>query len=79
MEECATAARSRGFPLFALQGKGLCFFGSVADVQKSQQKVADGACNELPCAASAATCLGYANKVYILIGAHIPRGVPPSK
>ncbi len=72
IDECAAAARSRGFPLFALQGYGQCFFGSMADVQRSQQKIADGDCNGLPCPASAATCLEYINKVYILIGAHIP-------
>jgi hypothetical protein len=72
VEECATEARRRGFPLFALQGKGLCFFGSVADVQMSQYRLDDGACNDVPCPASAATCRGYVNKVYIMIGEHIP-------
>jgi hypothetical protein len=72
VEECAGAARSRGFPLFALKGYGQCFFGSVPDVQRSQQKLADASCNSLPCAASAATCRGYINKVYMLLGMHTP-------
>jgi hypothetical protein len=75
VDDCAAAARSRGFPLFALQGYGQCFFGSMADVQRSQQKLADGDCNDLPCPASAATCRGYVNKVYILIGTY-PSGTP---
>ncbi len=72
VDDCAAAARSRGFPLFALQGYGQCFFGSMADVQRSQQKLADGDCDGLHCPASAATCRRYVNKAYILIGMHIP-------
>ncbi len=72
VEECAREARSRGFPLFALQGKGQCAFGSVADVQMSQQKLDDGACNDVPCPAAAATCRGYVSKVYIMLGEQTP-------
>jgi hypothetical protein len=73
VDECAAAARDRGFPLFALQGKGQCFFGSVADVARipASQKLADAACNDLPCPASAAICPATTNKVYFLIGTHI--------
>jgi hypothetical protein len=58
VEECSAAARSRGFPLFALQGKGQCFLGSMADIARIQAygKLADAACNDLPCPASAVTC-----------------------
>ncbi len=79
VDECATAARSRGFPLFALQGKGLCFFGSVADVQMSQLRLGDGGCYDVPCPASAATCSGYTNKVYMLIGEHTPLPILPKQ
>jgi hypothetical protein len=74
IDECAAAARSRGFPVFALQGKGQCFFGSMADVARLQasQKLSDDRCNNLPCPASAATCPGRINKVFFLIGAHTP-------
>jgi hypothetical protein len=76
VEACSAAARSRGFPLFALQGKGQCFFGSMADIARIQasRKLADAACNDLPCPASAATCPKSTNKVYILIGTYISLG-----
>jgi hypothetical protein len=72
VDECAAAARSRGFPVFALQGYGQCFFGSMADVARLQvsQKLSDDLCANLPCPASAATCPSYINEVYILIGMH---------
>jgi hypothetical protein len=74
IDECAAAARSRGFPVFALQGKGLCFFGSMADVARIQAslKLYDDKCSSLPCPASAATCPERINKVYVLIGVHTP-------
>jgi hypothetical protein len=73
VDECAAAARSRGFPLFALQGKGQCFFGSMADVARVQasQSKSDETCNDLPCPTSATTCRTFINKVYMLTGAHI--------
>jgi hypothetical protein len=76
LDECAAAARSRGFPVFALQGYGQCFFGSMTDVARLQasQQLSDDVCSSLPCPASAATCPGYINKVYILIGARMPWG-----
>jgi hypothetical protein len=72
IDECAAAARSRGFPVFALQGKGQCFFGSMPDVARLQtsKKLSDDKCSSLPCPASAATCPERINKVYFLIGAH---------
>ncbi len=72
LDECAAAARSRGLPVFALQGYGMCFFGSMADVARLQayQKLSDASCINLPCATSAASCLLNVNKVYFLIGAH---------
>ncbi len=71
LDECAAAARSRGFPVFALQGYGMCFFGSMADValQQASQKLPDASCNNLPCSPSAASCSSYINKIYFLIGA----------
>jgi hypothetical protein len=74
IDECAAAAGSRGFPVFALQGKGQCFFGSMADVARLQasQNLSDDRCSSLPCPASAATCLTRINKVYFLIGVHTP-------
>jgi hypothetical protein len=79
LEECAAAARGRGFPLFALQGKGQCFFGSVADLARIQasQKLPDAECSNLPCPASAATCRMTTNKVYVLIGMHACPGFCP--
>ncbi len=71
VDECAAAARSRGFPVFALQGYGQCFFGSMADVARLQatQKLSDDSCSNLPCPPNAATCPGNINKVYFLLGA----------
>ncbi len=70
LDECAAAARSRGFPVFALQGYGQCYFGSTADVSRLQgsQNLSDASCSNLPCAASAASCSGNVNKVFFLIG-----------
>ncbi len=81
MDECAAAARSRGFPFFALQGYGECFFGSMADVARVQasQPEPDEACNGLPCPVSAMTCRAYVNKVYFLIGTHILQGLCPQQ
>jgi hypothetical protein len=75
LDECAAAARSRGFPLFALQGYGQCYFGSLADVARLQasQKLADASCSMLPCPAAAAACPVNINKVYFLIGAQEAR------
>jgi hypothetical protein len=79
VDECAAAARGRGFPTFALQGYGRCFFSSMADVARvrASQLYSDETCNELPCPASATTCRGYINKVYILLGTRIPLGPCP--
>jgi hypothetical protein len=70
LDECAAAARSRGFPVFALQGYGQCFFGSMADVARLQasQKLSDESCSNVPCPASAPACGMNNNKVYIVIG-----------
>jgi hypothetical protein len=70
IDECAAAARSRGFPVFALRWTGQCFFGSMADVARLQdtQKLSDDSCDDLPCSTSAG-CKGNTNKVYLLIGA----------
>ncbi len=79
MDECAAAARSRGFTVFALQGYGQCFFGSMADMTSmgTSQKLSDASCNNLPCPASvaASACPGNINKVYIVHGADTPVGV----
>jgi hypothetical protein len=71
MDECAAAARDRGYPVFALQWRGDCFMGSVADVAKmnaASQKLADSACLLIPCDQSAASCPGYINKVFLIEG-----------
>ena len=73
VEDCAAAARIKGFPMFALQWYGECFFGSMADVarlQASPQKLPDDNCALLPCPAGAAICPGNINKIFVLIGAH---------
>jgi hypothetical protein len=71
VDECAAAARNRGFPVFALQGFGQCFFGSMADVARLQatQRLSDASCSNFPCPGSAAACPKNINKVYFLIGA----------
>ncbi len=73
LDECAAAARSRGFPVFALQGYGQCFFGSMADVARLQtsQKLSDASCSNLPCPASAPACTENINKVYFIVGANL--------
>jgi hypothetical protein len=73
LDECAAAARIKGWPVFALQWYGQCFFGSMADVarlQAASQKLSDDKCNSLPCPGGAATCPGNINKIFVLIGAH---------
>jgi hypothetical protein len=77
LDECAAAARSRGFPVFALQEHGQCYFGSMADVARldASQKLSDASCTNLPCPASATTCTANVNKVYTVYGADTPVGV----
>jgi hypothetical protein len=79
VEECAEAARSRGFPVFALQGYGQCIFGSMSDVvpRPASPKLPDSDCDNLPCPASAATCRGYIKKAYVSLGTHIYLGPGP--
>jgi hypothetical protein len=71
LDECAAAARSRGFRIFALQWYGQCFFGSIADVARlpSSNKLPDTSCDQLPCTSSSRICPGYINKIYIFTGA----------
>jgi hypothetical protein len=75
IDECAAAGRARGFPVFALQGYGQCFFGSMADLSRIQgtQKLSDDKCSNLPCpaAAAAANCPSRINKVFFLIGEYL--------
>ncbi len=77
LDECAAAARSRGLPVFALQGYGQCFFGSMADVARleTSQKLSDASCTNLPCPASAMSCAANINKIYTVYGADTPLGV----
>jgi hypothetical protein len=72
LDECAAAARAKGFPFFALQWQGLCFFGSAADVARLQasQRLSDDKCSALPCKVNDASCPGNINKIYFLVGAH---------
>ncbi len=71
IDECAAAARIKGFPVFALQWYGQCFLGSIADVARIQsQKLSDESCASLPCPTTAGNCPGNINKIYFLIGAH---------
>jgi hypothetical protein len=74
IDECAAAARSRGFPVFTLQWKGQCFFGSMPDVARLQatQRFSDDKCNNLPCPTSAASCPGRIHKTFVLIGTCTP-------
>jgi hypothetical protein len=70
-DECAVAARGRGYPVFSLQGYGTCFMGSMADVAKmnaASQQTTDAMCSAIPCPAAAATCIGSVNKVFWLEG-----------
>ncbi len=69
--QCAVAARDRGYPVFALQGYGLCFISAVADVAKmivASKNTTDDACLALPCAQAGASCPPSLNKVYFLEG-----------
>jgi hypothetical protein len=74
IDECAAAARTKGFPFFALQSYGICFFGSTADVARLQatRRLSDDKCSSLPCAPGAAICPGNINKIYFLLGARMP-------
>jgi hypothetical protein len=71
VEECAVAARHRGYPIFALQWYNECFMGSVADLAKmnaASQKTTDVSCGLIPCNPFATSCPGWLNKVYLLQG-----------
>jgi hypothetical protein len=71
VDQCAVAARDKGYPVFALQGYGLCFMGAVADVAKmiaASKKTTDNACSALPCAQAGTSCPPSLNKVYFIGG-----------
>jgi hypothetical protein len=71
VDQCAVAARDKGYPVFALQGYGLCFMGALADVSKmiaASKKTSDDSCSALPCAQAGASCPASLNKVYFLEG-----------
>jgi hypothetical protein len=71
VDQCAAAARDRGFPVFAIQFRHDCWLGTVADVAKmiaASQKTTDAACEPLPCAEGSATCPASLNKAYLLEG-----------
>jgi hypothetical protein len=77
LDECAAGARNRGLPVFALQGYGQSFIGSMADVARleASQKLSDASCTNLPCPLSAATCTGNINNIFTVYGADTAVGV----
>jgi hypothetical protein len=69
VDQCAVAARDRGYPVFALQHTLDCFMGTIADVAKmASQKTTDDACSGLPCTQPGVPCPLSLNKVYFLEG-----------
>jgi hypothetical protein len=71
IDDCAVAARKRGYPIFSLQWFGSCMMGSVADVAKmnaASQNAPDAQCSAIPCPPTEANCTGWTNKVYFLEG-----------
>ncbi len=74
VDECAAAARDKGYQVFALEWYGECFLGSFADVAAMDAallKKADDGCQSIPCAAGG-PCPGWTLKVFFF------GGVPPS-
>jgi hypothetical protein len=70
VDECAAAARDRGYQVFALQWYGTCFLGSLADVaamDAAALKRADDICQPVPCPPYS-QCPGWTNKVFLLGG-----------
>jgi hypothetical protein len=67
VDECAAAARDRGYQVFALQWYGACFLGSLADVAVMHGRPG-GICQDVPCAPSQQSCPGWTNKVFLLGG-----------
>jgi hypothetical protein len=71
VDECALAARDRGYPIFSSQWRRECYMGSVADVAKmnaASLKLTDAVCSPIPCNQTAATCPGFVHKVFLLEG-----------
>jgi hypothetical protein len=71
IDDCAVAARDRGYPVFSLQGYGVCFIGSMADLAKMNaafQNTTDAVCSSIPCDRTTATCPSAVNKVFRLEG-----------
>jgi hypothetical protein len=71
-DECALAARSRGFQVFGVQSWNWCFFGSMADVARLQarRRPDQFQCSFVPCTLPGGVCPEAVGKVYVLIGAH---------
>ncbi len=69
VDQCAAAARDRGYPVSSLQHTQDCFMGTIADVAKmAPQKTTDDACSPLPCTQPGVPCPLSLNKVYFLEG-----------
>ncbi len=49
--------------MFALQGYGACFMGTLADVGQMTQKLDDATCSTTPCVGGVG-CVEGVNKVY---------------
>jgi hypothetical protein len=62
-EQCAQAAVQAGYDAFALQGSGVCFMGTLADVAQMKQKLDDATCSTIPCLGGTG-CSVLVNKVY---------------
>jgi hypothetical protein len=67
-EQCAQSAARAGYDVFALQGSGICFTGTLADVAQMKQKLDDATCSTAVCVG----CVGSVNKVYSIGASSFP-------
>ncbi len=75
-EQCAQAAGQAGYEVYALQGQGVCFMGTLADVAQMERTLDDATCSTTPCVAGI-DCVPSVSKVYSIGGSTFhPSPVP---
>jgi hypothetical protein len=64
-EQCALAAALAAYEVFAMQGSGYCYMGTLADAAQMRTKLEDASCSTNPCV-NGVGCVGWINTVYTI-------------
>jgi hypothetical protein len=62
-EQCAIAAALAGYEVYAMQSRGFCCMGTLADVVQTKTQLDDSRCSTTPCLGGVG-CFDMINKVY---------------